>query len=204
MTRHPMRGARAAARALGLATLVVATSAGAASAQIPWRGGLWMDAGFGYGRLRLTCTTCSNIASAGGTEITVSLGGAPTRNVLLGVQGQVWNSTTGSFKQHVRSLTAIVQWYPWPEAGFFTRVGTGLVQGPVAPEASSATPTTVQGTGITLDLGAGYDLAVSRHVGIAVQGAWHIAALGDLIVNGQPANDVIAYVGRIGIALVLR
>ncbi len=202
--RRPLRGAGATARALRLAALLVAIGTGPAAAQTPWRGGFWMDAGFGYGRLRLTCTTCENIATAGGTEITVSLGGAPTRNVLLGVQGQVWNSTTGAIKQHVRSLTAIVQWYPWAAAGFFTRVGTGLVQGPVAPEASSATPTTVQGTGITLDLGAGYDLVVTRNVGIAVQAAWHIAALGDLVVGGQPANDVIAYVGRIGIALVLR
>ncbi len=201
MTRVP---GCATARVIGMTGLFLAVAVRAGSAQTPWRGGLWMDAGFGYGRLRLTCTTCENIATAGGTEITVSLGGAPTRNVLLGVQGQVWNSTTGAIKQHVRSLTAIVQWYPWAAAGFFTRVGTGLVQGPVAPEASSAAPASVQGTGITLDLGAGYDLVVTRNLGIAVQAAWHIAALGDLLVGGQPADDVIAYVGRIGVALVLR
>jgi hypothetical protein len=194
----------AARRAIPLAALLLALAARAAPAQVPYRGGLWADIGVGPGRLHLTCTTCSAIAAAGGIEVTVSVGGAPTRNVLLGVEGQVWTRTTGTLDQRVRSLIAIVQWYPWEDAGFFVRAGTGLVQGPVTPVASGAQPATVQNTGIGLDLGAGWDFPVSRHFGLTVQAATHIAALGDLTVNGQPANDVIAYVSRIGVALVLR
>jgi len=191
-------------RAAPLAALLLALAAPAARAQIPYRGGLWADIGFGPGRLSLTCTTCSSIAVANGVEITVSIGGAPTHNVLLGVQGQAWTGTTGSRTQRVRSLLAIVQWYPWTAAGLFVRAGTGVVQGPVTPAASGAQPQTVQNTGVGLDLGVGYDLPVSRHFGVTVQLASHLAALGDLTVNGQPANDVIAYVTRIGLAVVLR
>lgn len=193
--------ARVAARA-AVTVLLGLLLARPAAAQVPWRGGLWADAGMGYGRLRLTCTTCAGIAAAGGVEYTVSVGGAPSHNVLLGVQGQVWSRSGGSPRQTVRSLTAIVQWYPWTTAGFFVRAGTGLVRGPVTP--ADTTPASVQGTGITLDMGAGYDFVVTRHLGLAVQAAWHIAALGDLTVNGQTADDVIAYVGRIGVAVVLR
>ena len=157
-----MRSACGPMRVLGVAALLGTLLARPAAGQVPWRGGLWMDAGVGYGRLRLTCGTCTGIAAADGTEYTISVGGAPSRNVLLGVQG------------------------------------------PVSPQVSDTTPATVQGTGITLDLGAGYDLPVSRHLGVAVQAAWHIAALGDLTVNGQNANDVIANVYRIGLAVVLR
>jgi hypothetical protein len=192
------------ARTLGVAALAGTLLAAPAAGQAPWRGGLWMDASVGYGRLRLTCTTCAGIAAAGGTEITVSIGGAPTRNVLLGAQGLVWTRSGGTPRQSVRSLTAIVQWYPWQAAGFFIRAGTGLVQGPVTPQATDTTAATVQGTGITLDVGAGWDLALSRHFGLAVQAAWHVAALGDLMVSGVSANDVIAYVTRIGVAVVLR
>jgi hypothetical protein len=204
VTGAAVRLERRAARALGVAALLGALVARPAAAQVPWRGGLWADAGMGYARLRLTCVQCADIATAGGTEFTMTVGGAPTRNVLLGVQGQTWSSSTGRLRQTVRSLTAIIQWYPWPAAGFFVRGGTGLVKGPVTPEATGATPASAQGTGITLDFGVGYDLAVSRHFGIAVQAATHVAALGDLKVNGVAANDVIAYVTRIGVAVVMR
>lgn len=193
-----------ARRGSALAMLALALAAGAATAQVPYRGGLWADVGVGPGRLRLTCTTCSGIADANGVEVTVSLGGAPARNVLLGVQGQIWTGTTGSTTQRVRSLLAIVQWYPWEAAGLFVRVGSGVVQGPVTPEASGAQPATVQNTGVGLDLGVGWDFPVSRHFGITIQAASHVAALGDLVVNGQPADDVIAYVSRIGLAVVVR
>jgi hypothetical protein len=190
--------------AAALGALLVPLAAAAALAQTPYRGGLWADVGIGPGRLSLTCTTCSAIAAANGFEVTASVGGAPTRNVLLGVQGQVWTGTTGSLTQRVRSLLAIVQWYPWPTAGLFVRAGTGVVQGPVSPEATGAQPATVQNTGVGLDIGLGYDFPLSRHLGLTIQAASHVAALGDLVVNGQPANDVIAYVTRIGIAVVLR
>jgi hypothetical protein len=187
-----------------LGALLVPLAAAAARAQVPYRGGLWADVGIGPGRLRLTCTTCSEIAAANGIEITVSIGGAPTRNVLLGVQGQTWTGTTGSLTQKVRSLIAIVQWYPWPKVGLFVRAGTGVVQGPVTPEPTGAQLATVQNTGVGLDIGLGYDFPLSRHLGVTIQAASHVAALGDLVVNGQPADDVIAYVTRIGIAVVLR
>jgi hypothetical protein len=187
-----------------LAALLVPLAAVGARAQAPYRGGLWADVGIGAGRLRLTCTTCAEMAAANGFEITVSVGGAPTRNVLLGVQGQAWTGTTGSLRQRVRSLLAVVQWYPWPAAGLFVRAGTGVVQGPVTPEAAGAQPASVQNTGVGFDLALGYDLPLSRHLGVTLQAASHVAALGDLTVNGQEANDVIAYVTRIGIAVVLR
>ena len=191
-------GSRAAAR-IAAGALMAALAGAPALAQVPYRGGPWVDAGIGYGRLRLTCDSC-NIAAAGGMEFTVTVGGAPTRNVLLGLQAQGWFQ---SRDQRVQSLMAIVQWYPWEAAGAFVRAGTGIVWGPVTPATGNQTAA-ARSTGVGLDLGLGYDLPVTRHYGIAVQAAWHVAALGDLIVAGQHANDTIAYVTRIGVALVFR
>lgn len=193
-----------ALRSIVPCALLFALTAAPAAAQAPRRGGLWADAGVGYGRFRLTCTTCASVAAAGGTEVTITVGGAPTANVLLGVQAQAWSSSGSGTSQQVRSLTAIVQWYPWPAGGLFVRAGTGVVQGPVAPRTDGVQPATIQGTGVGLDFGVGYDLPVSEHFGVTVQAATHIAALGDLLVNGQVANDVIAYVARLGVAVVLR
>ena len=194
---------RPARGSLALAAICIACAAAPAAAQIPRRGGLWADAGAGFARLRLTCVSCASVAAANGTEVTVTIGGAPSRNVLLGVQAQTWSSTRGP-RQQVRSLAAVVQWYPWPARGWFVRAGAGVVQGPVTPGADATQSATVQNTGVGLDFGAGYDFPVSAHFGLTVQAATHIAALGDLQVDGLRANDVIAYLARLGVAVVFR
>lgn len=192
------------ARALA-ALLLVALAAVPVSAQVPAPspaytpkrgGGLWGDVGIGYGSLHLTCATCATLVAAGGTAVTLSAGFTPARNVLLGLQAQQWSSSGG---QRVSSLLAVVQWYPWPAIGFFTRAGNGIVRGP-----GGAEPASTQGTGVGFALGVGYDVKLNRRLGLTVQAATHISALGDLTVNGQPAPDVIAYVTRLGVAVVLR
>jgi hypothetical protein len=152
----------------------------------------------------LTCTTCSSVVAANGTAVTVSAGFTPARTVLLGLQAQQWSSSGTSLKQRVSSLLAVVQWYPWPATGFFLRAGNGIVRGPVAPQAAGAQPSATQSTGVGFALGLGYDVKVSRRLGLTVQVATDISALGDLTVGGQPAADVIGYVNRVGAAVVLR
>jgi hypothetical protein len=200
------------ARARLVALLLVALAAASASAQAPppspvphakRGGGLWGDAGVGVGYLHLTCLTCTGVVIARGTAVTLSAGFTPVHNVLLGLQVQQWSST-GSPNQQVRSLLAVVQWYPWPATGFFLRAGNGIVRGPVAPQAAGAQPAPTQGTGVGFAIGMGYDFKLSRRIGLTVQAATHISALGDLTVGGQPAADVIAYVTRFGVAVVFR
>jgi long-subunit fatty acid transport protein len=201
--------ARAPLAALLLVALAAAPASAQASAPPPARtpkrgGGLWVDAGVGYGHLRLTCATCSTVVAASGRAVTVSAGFTPAQNVLLGLQAQQWSSTGGPLAQRVSSLIAVVQWYPWPARGFFMRAGNGIVRGPGASQAAGAQPAPTQGTGVGFALGVGYDIKVNRRFGLTVQAATDISALGDLTVNGQPADDVIAYVTRIGVAVVLR
>jgi hypothetical protein len=99
-----------------------------------------------------------------------------------------------------------VQWYPWASIGLFVRAGTGVVQGPVeAPDTTvSAQVGSASGDGVGFTVGIGYDFPVSRHFGLSVQAATHIAALGDLTRNGQTAYDVIGYVSQIGVSVVWR
>jgi hypothetical protein len=180
-----------------------ALATGPAAAQTPSRKNMWVDAGLSAGYIRLTCLGCSAVA-ANGAALTVSVGGALAENVLLGAQVQQWQSTGAAPHQTVRSVLAIVHWYPWRAARFFVRGGAGIVQGTVAPEASGASPGTARGTGVALAWGVGYDLNFSPRFGVAVQASEQIAALGDLTVGGVLANDVIAYVTRVGVALFFR
>jgi hypothetical protein len=215
-TAAPARGG------IALAALLVALAAAPATAQLPAPaptevpkrgGGLWVDVGAGLGWLRLTSgqnlingQEIRGVTAAHGMAVTATVGGAPSANVLLGVQVQEWRSSGSGVRQRVRSLLAVVQWYPWPGMGFFVRAGTGVVQGPVeAPDTTTnAQAGTASGMGVGFALGIGYDFPMSRHLGLTVQAATHIAALGDLTRNGQTANDVIAYVTRIGVAVVYR
>jgi hypothetical protein len=186
--------------ALLLAALAVAPVSGQVPIPTPKRGGgLWGDVGVGYGRLRVTCATCPTVVVPGGTAVTVSAGFTPARNVLLGLQAQQWSSSGGAV---VSSLLAVVQWYPWPATGLFMRAGNGIVRGHVTSDAGGAA--TAQRTGVGFALGLGYDVKVSRRLGLTVQAATHISALGNVTVDGQPPADVIAYVSRIGVAVVLR
>ena len=211
MRARAVRGMRPLAGALGVAALLGGLAAGQAAAQTAGpvavrtasRSGLWLDAGIGYGRLRLTCATCTNIVALNGPAYTATLGFAVSQNVLLGVQGQSWSGNGGA-RQRVRSAVAIVQWYPWPAARFFVRSGVGIVQGTVSLTADTTGAHTARGTGVNLTVAAGYDLALTRHLAVAVQAATHVAALGDLAVGGAIASDVIAYVSRIGVAVVWR
>jgi hypothetical protein len=185
-----------------LLLMAIGVASGRAQATPKRGGGFWVDAGAGYGRLHLTCTTCATLVIAGGRAVTVSAGFTPAHNVLLGLQAQQWSST-GGVAQRVSSMLAVVQWYPWPGTGFFLRAGNGIVRGPLANPAAAGSAST-EGTGVGFALGLGYDVKLSRRLGVTVQAATHISALGDLMIDGQAAKGVIAYVTRLGVAVVLR
>jgi hypothetical protein len=165
------------------------------------RSGIWMDAGVGYGRLRLTCDGCT-IKGINGTTFTVTVGGSPSRYVHLGVEGQIWTGTADDRHEQVRGINLVGQWYPWGRSnGFFLRGGTGLVDGVIAPITDSAT---VRGLGVGISLSLGYDLAIGRHFSLTVQAGDQLAAMGDLQVNGVPADDTIGYVSRLSVAFTIR
>ncbi len=201
--RHPVWLGRWVPRALGAAAALGALAVSPAAAQELARPGFWMNAGIGYGRLRLTCASCSSIVAATGPAYTVALGGAVSQNVLLGVQGELWQSS-GVPRQQAQTAIAMVQWYPWPAAKVWVRGGVGIVRGSVALTADTTGAHSTKGTGVALTLSVGYDFRLTPHFAVAVQAATNVAALGDLAVGGATANDVIAYVSRIGLALVWR
>ncbi len=176
----------------------------AARAQLQRRSGIWVDAGYSVGRLRVTCRTCTPPASAGGSAVTLSVGGSPSHYVLLGVEAQEWTGDDASIEERVRSVSVVVQWYPWRKNGFFLRGGTGLVDGLVAPNDSVAVRKAVKGHGIVIGVSIGWDQPISRHFAITVQAGDQIAALGDISTANGIADDTIAYVSRLGIALTLR
>ncbi len=192
------------ARAAALAAVALAVLAAAGTAQERPRSGWWLDAGAGYGRLRLRCTGCTHAGTEHGGTLTLTFGRSLSQRAVLGVEGQIWSSWESGPHDQVRSLTLVVQWYPFLKEHLFVRAGTGIVQGPVVQSGSALQPESVKGTGVGLTLGLGYDFPLDRHVAIAVQAASHVAALGDLDFGTYVMQDAIAYVTRFAVALVFR
>ncbi len=186
---------------LAATALALTLAAPPARGQEPHRGGLWIDAGLSRGWLRLTCDSGCGATEVSGVGLRITLGGAPSANVLLGLQAKLWFRSPG---QRAQSVMPVVQWYPWPASGFSVRAGTGIVWGSVTPQPVGAPAFTRRNTGVGMDFGVGYDLRVSGHYGLAVQATWHVAALGDMQIGAVTANDVIAYVAGIGVAFVYR
>lgn len=200
-TRGPLRRE---ARALALGGTLLAALATGAAAQERARNGFWADAGGGFARLRLRCTNCTGVGTAPGVTVTASVGLSVSERVLLGLEGQIWRSTESGPREEVRSLTVVGQWYPLAGRHLFVRGGTGIVQGPVVPAVAATQPASVKGTGVGLSFGVGYDVRLSRRLGLAVQVASHVAALGDLDLRSTTLDDTIAYVTRISLAVVFR
>src|SRR2546421_10087845 len=71
---------------------VLSCAATMARAQYPQRrDGFWIGFGLGYGSANITCDNCVDSSSVGGITGFVRLGGAPSRNLLIGGGGQeVW------------------------------------------------------------------------------------------------------------------
>ena len=191
------------ARIAVLTILAAAVAAAPAAAQrARSRSGLWVDAGLGFGRLRLTCDGC-RIDGINGGAVTITVGGSPSRYVHLGLEAQVWTGIDAGRHEQVRALAFVAQWYPWGRSnGLFLRGGTGLADGVVAP--IDSTVATVRGRGVVMSLSAGYDLSLSRRVALTIQAGDQIAALGDLVVNGSPADDTIGYISRLSLAITIR
>src|SRR5256885_16199814 len=67
---------------------VLSCAASAARAQYPQRrDGFWIGFGLGYGSANIRCDNCVDSSSVGGITGFVKLGGAPSRQLLLGGGG---------------------------------------------------------------------------------------------------------------------
>ena len=190
-----------------LAAIVIAglLAATPAHAQRRARSGFWLDAGAGYGKLRVTCLGCPSPTSAPGLAITLSAGGTVSRYVLVGVEVQAWNGIGDTRREALRTLSLVAHWYPWGlRNGFFVRGGTGLVQGTVVVHDTTTSRAVVKGTGLGMGFSLGWDLNLSRHVALTLQAGDQLSALGDLTAGGVSSDDTIAYLSRFQVAITIR
>src|SRR5207245_11347163 len=105
-----------------------------------------------------SCDNCRRVSRHGGVPGSLKLGGAPSRNLLIGAAINGWAHSDGSATERMANVTASLYLYPRRRSGFFVTGGLGLSNYHI-----NSTPSW-DGTGWGLTAGAGYDLRFGRDV----------------------------------------
>ena len=154
-------------------------AASAARAQYPQRrDGFWIGFGLGYGTATVSCDNCNFGPRTGGVTAFLKLGGAPSRNLLIGGAINGWAHSDGSATETVTNATASIYLYPRRRSGFFVTGGLGVSNYHVNSDPSW------DGTGWGFTAGAGYDLRFGRDVSLTPVVNYIYGALGDFDVPG--------------------
>lgn len=144
------------------------------------RDGFWFNVGLGFGSLG--CQDCAT--REGGLSGGLSLGGAITDRVLLGVGTAGWAKEIAGETLSVGVLDARVRFYPVRTSGFFLTGGLGVGSISFAGESEF-------GAGAVV--GLGWDILVSRNVSLTP--FWNGFAMSNS--NGD------ANVGQIGLGVTI-
>ncbi len=127
------------------------------------RDGFWASLGLGVGqdafRYNGDPAYSENINAA---TLSVSLGGTPSRNLLLGGELFAWFRDQSGAIESLSSAMLIGQWYPFGSADLFLKGGFGLTNYALDPDFGA----TYNQSGYGGVLGAGYDLRVGRNVSL--------------------------------------
>lgn len=181
------------------------------AAQRPHRRGFWLEFGGGPATARVACAGCSSVTTATGSSGYLRLGGTVSRGVLLGVELASFSDERFGFhtdpdrrvKAETASLGILALWYPW-RGGFFLKGGVGLAGGDFTVRPDSGQRRTVNGNGVGMNFGVGYDLNLSGRLALTATAAASIAAIGDLVLPTVTIDDAIASVYHLNLGLTFR
>jgi hypothetical protein len=194
--------------------LLLALGAGAtsaASAQRPHRSGFWFELGAGPATARVGCAGCAEVTTASGSSGYLRLGGTISDGVLLGVENFDFVDERFGFRGDAdQSITAetstlgvVVIWFPW-RAGFFLKGGVGIANGTFTVQPAPGTRVKVEGTGVGMTFGVGYEINLSRRFALTTTAAAYVTALGDLQLPATKVDDAIASLYHLTVGLTVR
>lgn len=178
--------------------------------QRPHRGGLWGEFGFGPGHVRVACSGCDEVVTAGGATSHLRIGGTVSDDVLIGVEIFSLLDRAFSFSPEdsvtsaeTATITVIVMWFPG-RRGFFLKGGVGAAAGQYSLPTGPAQADTSTGGGIGLTFGVGWDWSISRKFAITGNAGVFVTAVGDVELPGRRVDDVIATMYHASIGLTFR
>ncbi|MEI2719112.1 MAG: hypothetical protein V9E87_03060 [Gemmatimonadales bacterium] len=127
------------------------------------RGGFYIGGGLGAGRESYKYSDGLNYTD-GLTKPTLSfrLGGTPNQTTRVGAEIFAWGSEVPEGTESFAAFLLSAQIYPIREAGLFVKGGGGMARSGIDYNNGSSS----YETGFAWNVGAGYDIALSRAVGV--------------------------------------
>ena len=180
-----------------------------AKRQRPHRTGLWAEIAAGPGFMRVARSDNDRVITAPVEGGFLRLGGVISDNVLLSWESAGFNDETFGFGGGDTTVAAemafvgvTVLWYPG-RTGWFLKGAVGLAQGTfTVPAAAQAD--TVEGTGIGMSFGGGWDFAISRKYAFTINAAAFVTAIGDLVLPSGRVDDVIGTMYQVSLSFTFR
>jgi hypothetical protein len=143
------------------AMLVFAAPAFAQGSPAP-RQGFTVSFGLGGGSAGFNYDGNPSDQRATGPSGYLRLGGALTPSIVLAGETHGWTHTDGTFTSRVGYLMAVTQWYPRSSGGFHLLggIGVGMIN---ETEEEVGAEYELESVGGALQLGAGYDVRMTRN-----------------------------------------
>ena len=188
-----------------LSVVVLASHVSAGEAQLAnSRRGVWLGLGAGTAGGKATCSVCDATRGMGPAG-QIRLGGTVSRSVLASVEATGWRKKGVPVDRSLAMISAVGTLYPVRELGLHLKAGLG---GYSYVEEDAVTKLTSQG--LALQVGVGYDVAITPRVGLApfatliTSGSGNPARLDKASGFKQPLfSDLSLVLFQVGLALTL-
>jgi len=171
---------------------------------------MWGELGSGLGAVRVGCGGCNDVQFSGGPSGWIAVGGTLSDHILLGVEAFGFSDETFGFTEGDTSLVAsnatlamTVYWYPGSSA-FFLKGGAGLAAGTFAVMPDTGALIETDGVGVGLTFGFGYDIPISRKFAFTLIANLYLTAIGDIKIQNNFVDDVIAEVYQVALGFTFR
>jgi hypothetical protein len=184
---------------LALILALAAIAPGSAAAQ----SGVWVSAGGGAARNRVSCESCEDITHHWGASGFVRVGGVVSENVLVGGELHFWQATIEDQDVYVRGVQAVVLWYPSPPRGFFGQAGLGLSR---IRNSFDVGGEVVRGgeTGLSVTAGVGWDFPLRKGLYLTPRVASVVVPVATIDTPAGPLDNVVSTIYRFELGLTFR
>jgi len=175
-------------RALVAIALVGSTALAQGSTKAPTREGFWIGFGLGAGSAGLSCDGCE-VDRSNGFSGSLRMGGTLTPNLLIGGETNGWVKSEDDVDEKVGFLTANAYYYPQASGGFFLKGGLGLATSSMEGDDGFGGYAKLESIGFGVQLGAGYDIRVSRNLSLTPYANYLRAFSAEAKFNGSSLGE---------------
>ena len=162
-----------------LSLILSSTSSAQGATRPQTREGFGISFGFGSGSAGSECDFCTSERTSALSGY-LRLGGHVNPSLFIGFESNGWNNSESGYDQSLGFYSAVAQWYPNVDQGFYLKGGLGL-----ASYTETDGVDEVSASGLGLSLGTGYDFRVGKNFSLTPFANFHVSSKGELDFNDE-------------------